>query len=685
MSKWIATLETPRSHLLLLAFILAIGFALRLSQPTLVEFKRDEATIARLGQAIAHEGLLPAVGVDSSLGIDNLPLTLYLVALPLRLWPDPLSAVIFTCFLNSLALVGCYLLARIGLGRTEALLATWLFAVSPWAVLYARKIWARTLPLVTLAFILSCVLAFVFRRRWALIAAFASLAALLGLQLEALAFVPILGVALLLYTDAVDWRVLVVGVVVFLVLMLPYIMHDARHGWENARGLLAYAGGDSAFSWDAVRYTVSLLGSQGIEGQAGPFHAQFRRSLGPFWWLNDLLTALLLASLIYAVIQAVRAPDPARRRLFTLMLLWFAIPILLQLSPSSPTQRHYYVMHYPVQYLLIAAFAVGVGRWLMGRLGRAAAALPSVIMALFVLFGVWQIAVTAELRTYMAAHPATGGYGVPLRFTRRAAALARGLAPEGEVVVLSETTRPFLTEAPTVFDALLFGAPHRFADGRAALPIPQASEIAYLVGPLDRVAFAAGAAPLESALSRLMASAIVEPGPALHLTGGTAYQTYRWTAEDRDALTTGMRPLAQGIPFANDVVFAAFEAPAALRAGETVEVWLVWWVRTGAAAAPNTHFTVQLLGSEGTVVAQDDHAGYPSAMWRAEDLVLSRFRLRVPTESGAGYRLRAGMYTYPEIEPVPVVDPAGMPIDDGVTLIDALDIAEASNNVEGGR
>jgi hypothetical protein len=682
MSKLMTTLKTSRSHLLLLAFILAIGFALRLSQPTLVEFKRDEATIARLGQAIAYEGFLPAVGVDSSLGIDNLPLTLYLVALPLRLWSDPLSAVIFTCFLNSLALVGCYLLARISLGKTEALLATWLFAVSPWAVLYARKIWARTLPLVTLAFILLCVLVFVFHKRWALVAAFVSLAALLGLQLEALAFVPILGVALLLYNDALDWRALVIGVGVFLILMLPYIVHDARHGWENARGVLAYAGGDSAFSWDAVRYAVSLLGSQGIEGQAGPFHAQFRRSLGLFWWLNDLLTVLLLVSLIYAVIQAVRAPDRARRRLFTLLLLWFAIPILLQLSPSSPTQRHYYVMHYPVQYLLIAAFAVGVGRRLMGRLRRAAV-LPSVIMVFLVLFGAWQIAVTAELRYYMAAHPATGGYGVPLRFTRRAAALARDLAPEGEVVVLSETTRPFMAETPTVFDALLFDVPHRFADGRAALPIPQASAITYLVGPLDRVAFATGAAPLESALSRLMASAIVEPGPALHLTGGTAYQTYRWTAGARDALTAGMKPLAQGIPFANDVVFAAFEAPEALAAGGEAEVWLVWWVRTGAAAAAETHFTVQLLNSDGAVVAQDDHAGYPSAWWRAEDLVLSRFRLRVPVDAGAGYRLRAGMYTYPQIEPVPVVDPGGMPIDDGVMLIDALDVVEASNNVEG--
>ena len=129
-----------RRHYLLLLAVLGLGLTLRFAQPTLVEFKRDEATIARVGQAIAYEGFRPAVGVDSSLGIDNLPLTPYLMALPLRLWSDPLSAVLFTILLNGLALPACYLLGKAMLGRRAALLATLLFAVSPWAVLYARKI-----------------------------------------------------------------------------------------------------------------------------------------------------------------------------------------------------------------------------------------------------------------------------------------------------------------------------------------------------------------------------------------------------------------------------------------------------------------------------------------------------------------------------------------------------------------
>ena len=168
----------------LCALILVTAFSLRMAQPDLVEFKRDEATVARLGQAIAYESYRPAVGVDSSVGIDNLPFTLYLMAFALRINPDPLSAVVFTTFLNASAVILCYWLTYRTFGPVAALLSVTLFAVNPWAVLYARKIWCRTLPLFTLSFMISNIAVFVWGKRWALIGAFVSLAALIGLQLD---------------------------------------------------------------------------------------------------------------------------------------------------------------------------------------------------------------------------------------------------------------------------------------------------------------------------------------------------------------------------------------------------------------------------------------------------------------------------------------------------------------------
>ena len=663
-----------RAHAVVLALVLLLGFALRLAQPTLVEFKRDEATIARLGQAIAHESALPAVGVDSSLGIDNLPLTLYLAALPLRLWSDPLSLVVFTCLLNSLALVACYALTRAGLGRTQALLATLLFAVSPWAVLYARKIWSRTLPLATLAFAASLWLTFARRRKWALVGAFISLAALLGLRLEALAFVPILGLAILLYRDAVDWRPLLVGTLVFVVVMLPYVVHDIRQGWPNARGLMGYAGGGGSFSWDAVRFTTSLLGGRGIDGQVGPYHARLVAEAGPLWWLNDVLTAVFAGSLVYGVAQAVTARSSGRRRIFALLLLWIAIPVLLQLQPSAPTQRHYYVMHYPAQYMLMAALLVATGerlrewavarrreRWWRALRGAGALALA--------VFAVWQVTVTVRLRTYMVAHPSTGGYGVPLRYTRQIARAAREIADAGEVIVLGEGTQPMLTETPTVFDALLFGVDHRFVDSRNAIVLPSRERTAYVAGPVHPDA---GSPALEATLVRLSAVGLVTPGPEQVLPDGLAYRTYASTSGDRNQVVARMSPLAAGIPLANNAVFAAYEAPDVAAPGDEAVVWLAWWLRA-APPVEDYHFTLQLRDSEGGLVAQHDHAAFPSASWRADDLVLSRFAPMVPVDAAPGtYQLRAGIYTYPDVRVVPVVDAAGNPVDDGVTLTDAF-------------
>ncbi len=657
-----------RAHFVLLIVILTLGVALRFSQPTLVEFKRDEATVARLGQAIAFERYLPAVGVDSSLGIDNLPLTLYLVALPLRLWSDPLSAVLFTMLLNSLALPACYLLAKAALGKRAALLSTLLFAVSPWAVLYARKIWSRTLPIFTLALMASLFLTFVRRRRWALVAAFASLAMMVGLQLEALAFVPILLVALVLFRDAVAWRPLLIGVLVALCLVSPYIVHDAANGWENARGLITYARGGGTFSWDALRYTFALLGSQGIDGQAGPFHLQFAAGVPPFWWLNTALSVLLVAALGYGLYQMVRGSTRERRRTFVLLLLWFAVPIVLQLKPSAPTQQHYFVMHYPVQFMLIAAFVVGAIEWVARRVGEGAGRrmVRYVMPALVLLLGLgcgWQVLVTGKLRAMMVAHPTTGGYGTPLRYTRQAAHEAVRLAQGGEVIVLSEETRPFVTETPTVFDALLFGTPHRFADPRAAVPFPEDDRFAYLVGPVSPDT------EEDVGLVRLTQLASISSGPSVVLRDGVSYSTFLGTGESRHEALGAMTSLGPGVPFANNVVFAAYEAVPSVEVGAPLEVWLAWWLRDVPPEAADYHFTAQVLSDDGALQGQDDHAGFPSAGWAAGDLVLSHFTVILPDRPGPGsYRLRVGMYSYPEIRAVPVVNAQGEPVDDGVTL-----------------
>jgi len=661
--------DGKRGAWVVLLGILVLALLLRMGWPMLAEFKRDEATVTRRALAIAYEGDLPAAGVGSSIGTANLPLTLYLTAIPLRLWQDPVAAVLFVGLLNGLAVLACYALGRAYFSRAVGLVAAFLFAVNPWAVLYGRKIWCRTLPLVTLAFFAAVFATFVRRRPWALVGAFVGLAALVGLQLEGIAFIPLLFILILLYRKQVALWPLLVGLFLFALAVSPYVIHDALRGWPNLRDFLDYAGDEAHFSWDALRYAFMLTGSAGIHGMAGALCPEYLAGLPNLWWLNWLMMGLLALALLYGLVQVMRGSGE-RRRFFTLLLLWFAVPIALQSRSTAPVYLHYFVLLYPVQFLLIAILLVDgstelkilspklrlarrlvIGRW-------------SLVVALL-LWGGWQVAVLGRLFVFMDQHPTTGGYGIPLKYHRAAAQEARRLAGQSEIIVLSVGMNPAVDENPSVFEALLFGHPHRFADGRWALPVPDSSEVVYLVGPVGE----SPSPDFQPVLERLETMGYGQAGPAIILPDGWRYQHVYRAGPDREDVLAGLTRFPEVVSFANGVAFLGYEMGEAVPVGGTLEVWLAWWVRSPPPRGTDYHFFTHLLDEEGNLRSQHDGTGFPTATWQAGDLVLSRFAIPVgPDLSPGHYRVRAGLYTYPDVVNVPVLDVAGNPVDDGMVL-----------------
>ena len=666
-----------RAEKLLLFSILGLAFLLRMGWPTLSEFKRDEATVTRLALAVAHEGYLPAAGVASSTGVDNLPLTLYLMALPLRLWPDPLVAVLFTGFLNGLAVLACYWLGRLYFGRAVALLASYLFAVSSWAVLYGRKIWCQNLPLATLVFFIFLFAALIRGRRRALVGAFISMAVLIGLHLEGLAFMPILGLSLLLYRRQVTRQPLLAGLALFVLLVSPYIIHDALHGWENLRAFIRYAGGESRFSLDALRYAFLMMGNEEVAGRmGGALYTEYLAGLPNLWWLNRPMEVLLALALLYGVFRAVRGPEE-RRRLSTLLLIWFAVPIALQSRPTAPVQPFYFNLLYPVQFLLIAILLVDafsrLAAWGFPQPVRNALLILTVVYMLA--WGSWQVATTGRVLAFMVWHPTTGGYGIPLRYTQEAALQARKLAGDAEILVLSRETSPTTQETPAVFDALLFGHPHRFADGRLALPVPDADEAVYLVGPVEGTS-----SELDAVVTRLEGMPCVQSAPSIELPDGWHYRLFRRGCPDREDLLAGMTRFPEGIHFANGVSFLGYSMAREAVSGEELELWLAWWVRAAPPQATSYHFFAHLVDGEGRLFAQHDGVGFPTVFWKPGDLVLSRFVIPVP--ASGKYKVWNGMYTYPEVRNVSFLDVAGNPAGELVLLGEVEVSGPGSRNLE---
>ncbi len=640
--------------------------------PTLAPFKRDEATIVRRAFSIAYEGDWPAAGVDTSMGAANLPLTLYLMALPLRLWRDPVAAVLFTGLLNGLAVLACYGLGRAYFGPAVGLVSAFLFAVSPWAVVYGRKIWAQNLPLITLGFFAALFAALVRGKQWALVGAFAGLAALLGLHMGGLAFIPILALSLLLYRKQTALVPLLIGILVFALAMAPYVIYDGLHGWPSLRAFMTYAGGEAQFSWDALRYAFTNTGSHGIHGMAGSLWPDYMASLPNLWWLNGVMMVLLAIAILYSLAQIVWGPSERRRPLI-LLLLWFAIPVGMQSRPTAPVHPFYFNVLYPVQFLLMGVLLVDLAtRWRAPTLswaGRPCSLATLLLVGGLLTWGVWQISVIGRLFYFMDRHPSTGGYGIPLKYTRSAAQQAVRLAEPttAEIIILSSGTNPAMHETPAVFEALLFDHPHRFADGRWSLPVPDRPHVVYLIGPAP----GDGEIDSESApiLRKLDTLAYVQPGPVVVLPDGVSYHTFQRSGPDRQDVLSGLTPFPEAVPFANGTAFLGYHVPEIALAGERLDIWIAWWVRASPSTHTSYHFFTHLVDGEGRLIGQQDGTGFPTTQWRAGDLVLERFPLLLaPDVMAERGQVWAGQYTYPAVINVPILDQAGNPTADRIDL-----------------
>ena len=548
------------------------------------------------------------------------------------------------------------------------LIAAFLFAVSPWAVLYGRKIWCRTLPLVTVAFFAAVFATFVRKRPWALVGAFVGLAALVGIQLEGIAFIPVLFVLIVLFRKQVAFRPLLVGSFLFVLSISPYVIADALHGWPSLRSFMGYASGEAHFSLDALRSAFILTGSYGIHGMAGALYPDYLAGLPDFWWLNWLMMGLLAVALLYGLVQVIRGPEERRTPLL-LMFVWFVVPIVLQSRPTAPVHPFYFNLLYPVQFLFIAILLADLlSRFSAPALRLLGRRMPVsvLLLGLVLLFwGGWQVAVMGRLFVFMDRHPTTGGYGVPLKYTRAAAQEARRLAGTGEIIVLGAGTNPTMHENPSIFDALLYDHPHRFADGRWALPAPDGSEVVYLVGPVQE----GDSCDLCPVLQRLEAMEYVRPGPVVSLPDGWEYRIFHRSGPDRDDVLGRLARFPGDISFANGTVFMGYGMPETAPVGDTLELWLAWWVRSAPPPGTSYHFFAHLVDEDGVLRSQYDGSGFPGASWRAGDLVLSRFPIPVPADLLPGrYSVWAGLYSYPQVVNVSFLDVAGNPAGERVML-----------------
>lgn len=642
-----------------LLLILLLAAYLRLNHLEWTEFKLDEAHLSQLAYDMARHGQIPLTGIGSSVGVVNLPLAAWLLAVPYALSPSPIVATGFIAALNVLAVLACYGLARKMFNSSgAALTAALLFAVAPWAIVYSRKLWANDfLPLFVVGWAWTGWLTFVRRKPWWLIAHAALLGACIQLHYSALMLALVSAGWFAAFVRRVSWRAVLIATLVFALLFVPFLIADAQLGSPNVTRFRALFQQPATTDTSAVSNAWRLTTGLEVHSLAGPQEFENFRALVP--WIDGiswLVGLMVVAGLMVSVIDVLRAIPQRkwadRSAVAFQLATWLLIPVVGQLSHRTSLYVHYFLPILPAPFM--------VAGYLVARRSNTAAVVkrggrgnlaPTLLMMAVAIIALAQTVQTITLQQFVASRPTPGAMGIPIGYYERIVNEAKAaLNEEGDVEIIVNTrgSNVYADEYPAIFNFLLNDVPHRFVDVTQAMRVyPPLSHIQIDYAPYGPITFAEAGRDL---VGETMLRAGEQPG--------RVYRSGGYTALPCEATNNGH--------WQNGVTLLSAQIDP-LRPGQQAAVYLC--LKIDQPASDEYHWTAQLWDQSRRRWAQVDDNGYPSCYWRAGDVITQALKLDLPADLPAGdYVLRIGQYTWPEVKPVLLLDVAGNPYSDAVEV-----------------
>ncbi|HZY44501.1 MAG TPA: hypothetical protein VFF70_07110 [Anaerolineae bacterium] len=645
----------PRTlEIIAVSIILLLAAFLRFNHLDWTEFKQDEAHLSQIAFDMARHGQIPLHSINASVGVANLPLGAWLLAIPYAATSSPIVATAFLAGLNVLAVAACYAFARRcfkssgAYSIVAALIAALLFATAPWAVLQSRKLWANNFfPIFVVAWAWTGWLAFAEKRsRWLIVHAIV-LALCLELHYYALMLVLVSTVWFSVFIRRVAWKTVLIGLIAAIILFAPFIIADASLGWPTAAKLLALFNQPSTADSSSIDLGWLTATGLNIHSLAGPQEFENYRALIPGFDIVFILEGVLM--LIGLLVAAIDVARSIARRAWTvrstvslMLATWLVIPIVSQISHRIPLYQHYFAILWPVPFLLIGLLVCRVST---SRVLRRVL-IGGVIVIAFV-----QTYAMLTLQQFVASRPTPGGAGIPIGYYEsivNQAKFALSNHHASEIVINTVGADPQLDEYPAIFDFLLNGVPHRFVDASQSMRV-------YPLQPSIQIDYSPAALltdmPVRDQISTIDLRVGEQPAQIYESSGNGALPC---------EATSATR-------WANGTTFLAAQIDP-LIAGQSALIHVC--VRLDQNS-PSTdyHWTNQLFDKAGKRWAQVDSAGFPSHDWRAGDGVLLTFNIDLPADMPAGdYILRIGQYTYPDIASVPVIDVMNNPQSDAIEI-----------------
>jgi len=441
---------------ILLALIVTAGAWLRFSHLDLLEFKGDEAFAANRALEFVRGGKLPTSGLMSSVGVTNPPLFIWLL-IPMFFVTSNVAVV--CCMIAGLglaAVVATWWIGRKYYGPLTGLVAAALFATSPWAVIYSRKIWAQDFVPVFATATMWVVHALVLGKKpkavfWVLCLPLC----VIQIHYSGFALTAAAVAILLLLRPKIDWRLAIAGVAAAVMLALPYVIEQQKTGWAGWKRMSEER---SSRQWEqlppgmtinpqsgypfprrpteAWQHALAIMNAGEIEdvfglstsekfdpnriwvGKGAGQNRYFESSLTMSDWLPATQRLAFLAALVWFCVVVAKSLRAVLRREVTadeeskrawILALWFVVPLGVYLVAGLWTYLSYYVILYPVHFLIF------------GALGQRA--LPAkIVIAGVAIFVVGNVIFMLDANRYLNRYGgAQGTYGSGLGFKREAA------------------------------------------------------------------------------------------------------------------------------------------------------------------------------------------------------------------------------------------------------------------------
>lgn len=227
------------SVVIFLIIILTAAY-FRLAFIDLAEFKGDEARDAFVVKDFVQNGKIPLVGAPTSVG-GNLGAVYYFILAPAFLISaNPIVASAFVAILNVVGIILTFKFAKDFFNERIALIASALVAVSPFAIIYSRKIWNPNLLFPFSVIVLYSLYSFAIRRKPKfLIPLFIGLAVIIQLHATALPILFVIPIFLFKFRSAIEWKYFAVGIISAFVLISPFIYFELTNNFHNTETLIS--------------------------------------------------------------------------------------------------------------------------------------------------------------------------------------------------------------------------------------------------------------------------------------------------------------------------------------------------------------------------------------------------------------------------------------------------------------